>query len=186
MAKAGQKITDTVNNIINKLTHKKTTNLSKESTQVPVQIDTDRKPVPTENPNTTEDSQTSSKEKSNVQKQNEDAAAKARDIAAAEEDAARKAAYQAAINTGANRAAASAISSARDTRGLQSNAASALRNAATSTQADYLNKMGYVEGLESNLDNTKAGSFLNILSGIGQGVLSGAETGASIGGFIPF
>ena len=41
MAKAGQKITETVNNIINALTHKKTANLSKDTPQVPVQIDTD-------------------------------------------------------------------------------------------------------------------------------------------------
>ena len=120
-----------------------------------------------------------------VSEQKEEAR-KARDAAATEEDAARKAAYQAARNTGANRAAASAIGSSVDTRGLQSNAASALRNAATSTQADYLNKMGYVQGLESNLENTKAGSFLNTLSGVGQGAMTGATTGASIGGFLPF
>lgn len=117
--------------------------------------------------------------------QNEEAR-KAREAAATEEDTARKAAYQAARNTGANRAASSAIGSSVDTRGLQSNAASALRSAATSTQADYLNKMGYVEGLESNLENTKAGSFLNTLSGVGQGAMTGAGAGASIGGFIPF
>ena len=120
-----------------------------------------------------------------VSEQNEEAR-KARETAATEEDTARKAAYQAARNTGANRAASSAIGSSVDTRGLQSNAASALRNAATSTQADYLNKMGYVQGLESNLENTKAGSFLNTLSGVGQGAMAGAGTGASIGGFIPF
>ena len=117
--------------------------------------------------------------------QNEEAR-KAREAAATEEDTARKAAYQAARNTGANRAASSAIGSSIDTRGLQSNAASALRSAATSTQADYLNKMGYVQGLESNLENTKAGSFRNTLSGVTQGVLDGAGTGASIGGFLPF
>ena len=113
-------------------------------------------------------------------------ARKAREASAVEEDTARKAAYQAARNTGANRAASSAIGSSIDTRGLQSNAASALRSAATSTQADYLNKMGYVQGLESNLENTKAGSFLNTLSGVGQGAMTGAGAGASIGGFIPF
>ena len=120
-----------------------------------------------------------------VSEQKEEAR-KARDAAATEEDTARKAAYQAARNTGANRAASSAIGSSVDTRGLQSNAASALRSAATSTQADYLNKMGYVQGLESNLENTKAGSFLNTLSGVGQGAMAGAGAGASIGGFIPF
>ena len=120
-----------------------------------------------------------------VSEQKEEAR-KAREVAAGEEDTARKAAYQAARNTGANRAASSAIGSSVDTRGLQSNAASALRSAATSTQADYLNKMGYVQGLESNLENTKAGSFLNTLSGVGQGAMAGAGTGASIGGFIPF
>ncbi len=113
-------------------------------------------------------------------------ARKAREASAAEEDTSRRAAYQAARNTGANRAASSAIGSSVDTRGLQSNAASALRSAATSTQADYLNKLGYVEGLQSNLENTKAGSFLNTLSGVGQGAMAGAGTGASIGGFIPF
>lgn len=117
--------------------------------------------------------------------QNEEAR-KAREAAATEEDTARKAAYQAARNTGANRAASSAIGSSVDTRGLQSNAASALRSAATSTQADYLNKMGYVEGLESNLKNTKAGSFLNTISGALQGAMTGASTGSSIGGFLPF
>ena len=122
----------------------------------------------------------------NLKSEESEEARKARDAAATEEDAARKAAYQAAINTGANRAAASAIGSSVDTRGLQSNAASALRSAATSTQADYLNKMGYAEGLQSNLDNTKAGSFLNTLSGVGQGAMTGATTGASIGGFLPF
>lgn len=116
--------------------------------------------------------------------QNEEAR-KARVASAGEEDTARKAAYQAARNTGANRAASSAIGSSVDTRGLQSNAASALRSATTSTQADYLNKMGYVQGLESNLENTKAGSFLNTLSGVGQGAMAGAGTGASIGGFLP-
>lgn len=120
-----------------------------------------------------------------VSEQKEEAR-KAREAAATEEDTTRKAAYQAARNTGANRAASSAIGSSVDTRGLQSNAASALRSAATSTQADYLNKMGYVQGLESNLENTKAGSFLNTLSGVGQGAMTGAGTGASIGGFIPF
>ncbi len=123
---------------------------------------------------------------SNRVSEQKEEARKARDVAATEEDTVRKAAYQAARNTGANRAAASAIGSSVDTRGLQSNAASALRSAATSTQADYLNKMGYIQGLESNLENTKAGSKRNILSGIGQGILSGAGTGASIGGFIPF
>lgn len=120
-----------------------------------------------------------------LEEENEEAR-KARDAAAAEEDAARKAAYQAAINTGANRAAASAIGSSVDTRGLQSNAASALRSAATSTQADYLNKMGYVEGLESNLENTKAASPGNIRSGVFQGAMEGFGTGTSIGGFLPF
>ena len=130
------------------------------------------------------DAQTEATE--NLKSEESEEARKARDAAATEEDAARKAAYQAARNTGANRAAASAIGSSIDTRGLQSNAASALRSAATSTQADYLNKMGYAEGLQSNLDNTKAGSFLNTLSGVGQGTLAGASTGASIGGFLPF
>ena len=123
---------------------------------------------------------------SNLTNEQNEEARKARVASAGEEDISRKAAYQAARNTGANRAASSAISSSVDTRGLQSNIGSALRNAATSTQADYLNKMGYVEGLETNLENTKAGLKRNILSGIGQGILQGAETGASIGGFIPF
>jgi len=122
----------------------------------------------------------------NLTNEQDEEARKARVASAGEEDVARKAAYQAARNTGANRAASSAIGSSVDTRGLQSNAASALRSAATSTQADYLNKMGYVQGLESNLENTKAGSFLNTLSGVGQGVMAGAGTGASIGGFLPF
>ena len=117
--------------------------------------------------------------------QNEEAR-KAREAAATEEDTARKAAYQAARNTGANRAASSAIGSSVDTRGLQSNAASALRSAATSTQADYLNKMGYVQGLESNAQNTKAGSFRNTLSGVTQGAMTGEGIGGTIGGFLPF
>lgn len=113
--------------------------------------------------------------------QNEEAR-KARVASAGEEDVSRKAAYQAARNTGANRAASSAIGSSIDTRGLQSNIGSALRNAGTSTQADYLNKLGYVQGLESNAQNMKAGAFLNNLGGIFQGAATGAKTGMSLGG----
>lgn len=109
-------------------------------------------------------------------------ARKARVASAGEEDVSRKAAYQAARNTGANRAASSAIGSSIDTRGLQSNIGSALRNAGTSTQADYLNKLGYVQGLESNAQNMKAGAFLNNLGGIFQGAATGAKTGMSLGG----
>lgn len=109
-------------------------------------------------------------------------ARKARVAAATEEDTSRRAAYQAARNTGANRAASSAIGSSVDTRGLQSNVGSALRSAGTSTQADYLNKLGYVEGLESNAQNMRAGAFLNNLGGIFQGAATGAKTGMSLGG----
>ena len=109
-------------------------------------------------------------------------ARKARVASAGEEDVSRKAAYQAARNTGANRAASSAIGSSIDTRGLQSNIGSALRNAGTSTQADYLNKLGYVQGLEQNAQNMKAGAFLNNLGGIFQGAATGAKTGMSLGG----
>lgn len=109
-------------------------------------------------------------------------ARKARVASTGEEDVSRRAAYQAARNTGANRAASSAIGSSIDTRGLQSNVGSALRNASTSTQADYLNKLGYVEGLESNAQNMRAGSFLNTLGSIFQGAATGTKTGMSLGG----
>lgn len=115
--------------------------------------------------------------------QNEEAR-KARVASAGEEDTARKAAYQAARNTGANRAASSAIGSSIDTRGLQTNIGSALRNAATSSQADYLNKMGYSNALGQQASNLQAGAFLNNISSIFQGAASGAKTGASIGGGI--
>lgn len=115
--------------------------------------------------------------------QNEEAR-KARVAAASEEDTSRRAAYQAARNTGANRAASSAIGSSIDTRGLQSNIGSALRSAATSTQADYLNKMGYSNALGQQASNLQTGAFLNNISSIFQGAASGAKTGASIGGGI--
>lgn len=121
---------------------------------------------------------------SNRVSEQKEEARKARVASAGEEDTSRRAAYQAARNTGANRAASSAIGSSIDTRGLQSNAASALRSAGTSTQADYLNKMGYSNALEQQSSNLQAGSFLNNISSIFQGAASGAKTGASIGGGI--
>lgn len=111
-------------------------------------------------------------------------ARQARNIAATEEDVSRKAAYQAARNTGANRAAASVVGSSVDTRGNQSNALSAIRGGATSTQADFLAKQGYNQGLEQNAANTKAGAFLTNLGGIFSGFGQGLGTGASIGGAI--
>lgn len=111
-------------------------------------------------------------------------ARKARVAGAGEEDVSRKAAYQAARNTGANRAAASVVGSSVDTRGNQSNALSALRSGAASTQADFLAKQGYNQGLEQNAANTRAGSFLTNLGGIFSGFGQGLGTGASIGGAI--
>lgn len=121
---------------------------------------------------------------SNQTSEQAEEARKARVAAATEEDTARKAAYQAARNTGANRAAASVVGSSVDTRGNQSNALSALRSGATSTQADFLAKQGYNQGLEQNAANTKAGSFLTNLGGIFSGFGQGLGTGASIGGAI--
>lgn len=119
-----------------------------------------------------------------VENEAADEARNARINAANQEDIARRAAYQAARNTGANRAAASVVGSSVDTRGNQSNALSALRSGAASTQADFLAKQGYNQGLEQNAANTKAGSFLTNLGGIFSGFSQGLGTGASIGGAI--
>lgn len=109
-------------------------------------------------------------------------ARQARKEAANEEDAQRRAAYLAARNTGANRAAASAVSGNQTNEGTQTQAQSALRNTATGTQADYLNKMGYANALGMEAENKQKGAFLNTLGGIFSGVGQGASVGASLGG----
>lgn len=109
-------------------------------------------------------------------------AREARKEAANEEDAQRRAAYLAARNTGANRAAASAVSGNQTNEGGQTQVQSALRNTATGTQADYLNKMGYANALGMEAENKKKGAFLNTMSGIFSGLGQGASVGASLGG----
>lgn len=106
----------------------------------------------------------------------------ARIAAANEENVARNAAYQAARNSGANRVASSAIAGANTPMGSQSQMQSAMRNAANSTQADYLSKMGYANALDLQSKNLEKGAFLNTMSSIFGGAGQGAETGASIGG----
>ena len=109
-------------------------------------------------------------------------AREARKEAANEEDAQRRAAYLAARNTGANRAAASAVSGNQTNEGTQTQVQSALRNTATGTQADYLNKMGYANALGMEAENKRKGAFLNTLGGIFGGASQGASVGASLGG----
>lgn len=98
---------------------------------------------------------------------------------AAQEDVAKRAAYLNARQTGANKATASAVG------GIQSedntaNYSSAMKNAATGTQADYLEKMGYANALQQEASNKKAGAFLNSLGGFFQGAGTGAAVGLSL------
>lgn len=105
-----------------------------------------------------------------------------RRIAAAEDDVSRRAAYRAARNVGANRAASAAMAGAQTDPNNQVNAQSAVRNAASSTQNDWLAKQGYATGLEREAENKRKGAFINTIGSIFGGAGSGASTGASLGG----
>ena len=105
--------------------------------------------------------------------------ANARMNAAAEEQVARTNANQAARNAGATRAAASAMSSME---GNQAGAQSAMRNASTTTQADWLAKQGYANALDLQSQNLKKGQFLNTMGAIFGGAGNGASTGLALGG----
>ena len=105
----------------------------------------------------------------------------AREAASATEDVSRRAAYDAARNTGANRAASSAIGGS-NTPAVGTQMQSALRNAGSSTQNDYLAKMGYANAAEMEASNKQKGAFLTGLGGIFQGAATGAQTGMSLAG----
>jgi len=105
----------------------------------------------------------------------------AREAASATEDVSRRAAYDAARNTGANRAASSAIGGS-NTPAVGTQMQSALRNAGSSTQNDYLAKMGYANAAEMEAANKQKGAFLAGLGGIFQGAGTGAQTGMSLAG----
>lgn len=108
-------------------------------------------------------------------------ARKAREAAGTADLAAQDAAYQAARNTGANRAAASAISGtpqAGNITGFQAG----LRSGAASSQADYLNKLGYSQALDSQASNLEKGATLNNIASFLGGAATGAKTGLSLSG----
>lgn len=109
------------------------------------------------------------------------AARDARNATAAIEDVSRRAAYDAARNTGANRAASSAIGGS-NTPAVGSQMQSALRNAGSSTQNDYLSKMGYANAAAMEASNKQKGAFLTGLGGMFQGAGTGAQTGMSLAG----
>ena len=109
------------------------------------------------------------------------AARDARNATAAIEDVSRRAAYDAARNTGANRAASSAIGGS-NTPAVGSQMQSALRNASSSTQNDYLSKMGYANAAAMEASNKQKGAFLTGLGGMFQGAGTGAQTGMSLAG----
>lgn len=109
-------------------------------------------------------------------------AADSRRIASAEDDVAKRAAYRAARNEGANRAAASALSGTQAQEGNTTNALTAARNAAGSTQNDYLAKIGYANQLEREGENIRKSAIANSINAAFQGAASGAATGASLGG----
>lgn len=109
-------------------------------------------------------------------------AADSRRIASAEDDVAKRAAYRAARNEGANRAAASALSGTQAQEGNTTNALTAARNAAGSTQNDYLAKIGYANQLEREGSNIQKSAIANSINAGFQGAAAGAATGASLGG----
>lgn len=109
-------------------------------------------------------------------------AADSRRIASAEDDVAKRAAYRAARNEGANRAAASALSGTQTQEGNTTNALTAARNAAGSTQNDYLAKIGYANQLEREGENVRKSAVANSINAGFQGAAAGAATGASLGG----
>lgn len=109
-------------------------------------------------------------------------AADSRRIASAEDDVAKRAAYRAARNEGANRAAASALSGTQTQEGNTTNALTAARNAAGSTQNDYLAKIGYANQLEREGENIRKSAVANSINAGFQGAAAGAATGASLGG----
>lgn len=109
-------------------------------------------------------------------------AADSRRIASAEDDVAKRAAYRAARNEGANRAAASALSGTQTQEGNTTNALTAARNAAGSTQNDYLAKIGYANQLEREGENIRKSAIANSINAGFQGAAAGAATGASLGG----
>ena len=59
---------------------------------------------------------------------------------------------------------------------------SALRNAGSSTQNDYLSKMGYANAAAMEASNKQKGAFLTGLGGMFQGAGTGAQTGMSLAG----
>lgn len=109
-------------------------------------------------------------------------AADSRRIASAEDDVAKRAAYRAARNEGANRAAASALSGTQAQEGNTTNALTAARNAAGSTQNDYLAKIGYANQLEREGENIRKSAIANSINAGFQGAAAGAATGTSLGG----
>lgn len=109
-------------------------------------------------------------------------AADSRRIASAEDDVAKRAAYRAARNEGANRAAASALSGTQAQEGNATNALTAARSAAGSTQNDYLAKIGYANQLEREASNIQKSAVANSINAGFQGAASGASTGLSLGG----
>lgn len=105
----------------------------------------------------------------------------ARHAANMEDLASRRSAYLAARNTGANRAMASAIAGSQG-QPNQTSAISAMKNMATGSQADYLNKMGYANALDMQAENKDKAAWLNTLGGILKGAGTGAGIGMSLGG----
>lgn len=105
----------------------------------------------------------------------------ARHAANMEDLASRRSAYLAARNTGANRAMASAIAGSQG-QPNQTSAISAMKNIATGSQADYLNKMGYANALDMQAENKDKAAWLNTLGGILKGAGTGMGIGMSLGG----
>lgn len=86
-----------------------------------------------------------------------------------------------ALAIGANPANASDIATGQAgtlSRSQYNDLYGSVANSKASTQADYLNKMGYANSLAQQASNIKKGSGLNVASGVLQGMGAGASAGA--------
>lgn len=104
----------------------------------------------------------------------------AREAALSSKEAAAKNAYTAARNTGLNRQASSAIGAySTPNSGFSSNYSNLQSNKA-STAADFLNKMGYVNGLNQQASNLQSGARWNTIGAALSGAGEGAQVGAAL------
>lgn len=104
----------------------------------------------------------------------------AREAALSSKEASAKNAYTAARNTGLNRQASSAVGAySSPNSGFASNYSN-LQSAKASTAADFLNKMGYVNGLNQQASNLQSGAKWNTIGAALSGAGEGAQVGAAL------